>query len=143
MTFNRWRKEGAKDAGPVELRDFCEHLRTAEARGADTLLTAISKAGRSRDWRAAAWILERRYPQDWSLRNEVEIRQNLEADSFREVISEEEITSIMSKIWANDGTFEKLGYVKADKAANGIEKNETVANSNVPGAKTDRPQLRM
>ncbi len=70
MTFNRWKKRGALDDAPPELRDFCDHIAEAEAKAALACVSTISKAGR-RDWRASAWILERRYPEDWGRREYV------------------------------------------------------------------------
>ena len=48
-------------------------LAVAESR----LLDSIREAGRD-DWRASAWILERRYPETWSKRSELQAGGSLE-----------------------------------------------------------------
>ena len=51
----RWRKK---------YKEFAEDLRLAEGAGVMVALMKIEKAA-SRDWRAAAWKLERRYPDSY------------------------------------------------------------------------------
>jgi hypothetical protein len=48
-----------------EFREFCEALRGAEARGAAALLKLIRQSANEGQWRAAAWILERRYREHY------------------------------------------------------------------------------
>lgn len=60
-TFVRWRNEGAHPDAPRHLRDFCHQVRTAESEAAQRLLGLIESAAK-RNWQAAAWMLERRYP---------------------------------------------------------------------------------
>ena len=48
-------------------------LAIAESR----LIDSIREAGRD-DWRASAWILERRYPETWSKRSEVQAAGSVE-----------------------------------------------------------------
>ena len=52
-TLSRWRKRSA---------DFADNLREAEGMGAIGWLAKIEKAAQDGDWKAAAWKLERRYP---------------------------------------------------------------------------------
>jgi hypothetical protein len=58
-TVGRWRK-GLSGAPP----DFAERFHTAEGEGALALMLRIRKASDD-DWRAGAWILEHRYPQEY------------------------------------------------------------------------------
>jgi hypothetical protein len=55
-TFNEWRK-----AKP----EFSEQVSLAEGSGAVTWLAKIEKAASVGTWQAAAWKLERRYPQEY------------------------------------------------------------------------------
>lgn len=55
-TLARWRARYA---------DFAEMLREAEGVGAIGWLARIEQAAKSGDWRAAAWKLERRYPEQY------------------------------------------------------------------------------
>jgi hypothetical protein len=55
-TFNTWRSE--KPA-------FSDAVKAAEAKAAVGWLTKIEDAAKDGAWQAAAWKLERRYPQDY------------------------------------------------------------------------------
>lgn len=55
-TFNEWRK-----AKP----EFSEQVSLAEGMAAFGWLSQIEAAARDGTWQAAAWKLERRYPQDY------------------------------------------------------------------------------
>ena len=61
-TLQRWIQR-AEDGEQkyVEIRDQVEQ---AEALSAQNAVELILKAGH-KDWRAAAWFLERRFPDDW------------------------------------------------------------------------------
>lgn len=53
------------------LRDtaFAEAVARAESQSEITCLTNVRKAGKKEQyWRAAAWVLERRYPEEYALR---------------------------------------------------------------------------
>lgn len=76
-TFNVWRKRGAAELGRVEQQkgrarvrtseqpfvEFYEATKRAEAEAAVTWLERIEQAAQDGVWQAAAWKLERRYPQ--------------------------------------------------------------------------------
>lgn len=55
-TLARWRDRYA---------GFAEKLREAEGQGAIGWLAKIEKSANDGDWRAAAWKLERRYPEQY------------------------------------------------------------------------------
>jgi hypothetical protein len=57
-TFNEWRK-----ADPA----FSDQVKDAEGEGVVELIDIIRQSARE-NWTAAAWILERRYPQDYGRR---------------------------------------------------------------------------
>jgi transcriptional regulator with XRE-family HTH domain len=70
-TLARWRK--GRNGAPA---DFAERIEGAKARGALTNLLAVNRAARGvvdargnvvvpPDWRAAAWLLEHRYPDQY------------------------------------------------------------------------------
>lgn len=63
-TLNRWRRAGDFPGASPELCGFCERLRQAEAQAAERHVSNIEAAGQ-KDWKAAAWFLERRFPEDF------------------------------------------------------------------------------
>jgi len=58
-TFNQWRKTKP---------EFFEMLKEAEGAAAVGWLAKIEKAANDGEWQAAAWKLERRYPDDYGRR---------------------------------------------------------------------------
>lgn len=74
QTFRRWRQqaEHAKEGTPLaRLRD---RLTQAEGRAAIGWLAKIEKAASEGNWQAAAWKLERRYPEDWGRHDRVDLQ---------------------------------------------------------------------
>lgn len=59
-TFHNWMKRGEAEEAPYV--DFFKAIKEAEGEGAYTLLQKINTAA-NESWQAAAWILERRYPE--------------------------------------------------------------------------------
>ena len=51
---------------------FADELTRATAKGEATLVEAI-RAHRYTDWRAAAWLLERRHPERWARRDRLDV----------------------------------------------------------------------
>ncbi len=68
-TFYRWRARGEK-AQRGKFRQFWEAVKKAEAEAEQRLVERILAASRD-SWQAAAWILERRYPDRWGRRDRV------------------------------------------------------------------------
>lgn len=61
--------------------DFAELFDAAVDFAEAVLLNEIRQQGRSRDdWRASAWILERRFPERWALRKEIDMSVNKKGD---------------------------------------------------------------
>lgn len=67
-TFRRWMSEGQEEGeGPyAELR---QAVLAAESRAQMMAMGAIAKAIRDGDWKAAAWMLERRVPEYYAPRS--------------------------------------------------------------------------
>jgi transposase len=65
MTLRQWEKD---------FPEFSDALQNAEAAGQQALLRRIwAAAGTPDRWQAAAWILERRWPQDFARRQALEM----------------------------------------------------------------------
>ena len=71
-TFYLWKQKGAQGNAPVYIR-FLQALKKAEIEGEAAALQEIIKAAKSGTWQAAAWILERRFPDRWSRIQKFEI----------------------------------------------------------------------
>lgn len=65
-TFYRWLKDGEQAKSGVK-RALCDQLKKAESEYKRQLLTTIRAAAleRTQHWTAAAWLLERKYPQEF------------------------------------------------------------------------------
>jgi transposase len=61
-TFYAWSNKPKSE----KQREFSEALKKAEADYKNALLAVIAAAGRERDWKAAAWLLERKYPSEYA-----------------------------------------------------------------------------
>ena len=67
-TLRDWLKRGAD--GDEQFVAFSAAVRQAEAEGAYANLVAITQ---SPDWRARAWILEHRHPEEFGARSKLEL----------------------------------------------------------------------
>jgi hypothetical protein len=64
-TFYEWWRAGAADDGEPELVALRESVEAAKAQGEVRQVAYIATAAQS-NWQAAAWLLERRYPERWA-----------------------------------------------------------------------------
>lgn len=67
-TFYAWVNEPKGQA----QREFSEAIKKAEADYKNALLAIIARDAQERDWKAAAWLLERKYPEEYSRRDRVQ-----------------------------------------------------------------------
>lgn len=71
-TVNSWRESD---------EEFAELFDAAVDYAEAVMLAEIRQQGRAReDWRATAWILERRFPERWALRKEIDMSVNKKSD---------------------------------------------------------------
>jgi transposase len=70
-TFYRWLKAGARGEGK-KLVQFSDAVKRATAESELRDLAVVNRAA-STSWQAAAWKLERKYPDRWGRRDRVEI----------------------------------------------------------------------
>lgn len=64
-TYYRWLQEGEAPDAPAPLREFRESVRAARAEAEVRSVAVIQNASR-KTWQAAAWFLERGFPQHWA-----------------------------------------------------------------------------
>lgn len=70
-TLNNWQNRGQNESAPPEYRQFCQQLRHSQAVAMQVHVSSICDAAK-RDWRAAAWMLERRFPEDFARQQQLE-----------------------------------------------------------------------
>ena len=77
QTFNEWRAGRLFPKGTTadQKREFVEAIEKAEGDAAVQWLAKIEKAASDGEWTAAAWKLERRYPNEYG-RKVVELNGN-------------------------------------------------------------------
>lgn len=70
-TFHDWMKRGTLPGKPnAPHRAFRELVDQARAEGEVALVGRIARASQNGSWAAAAWLLERRYPERWAKASE-------------------------------------------------------------------------
>lgn len=63
-TFYNWIKRG-ENTNSGKYFKFLESVKKAQAKNVLRNVAIIEKAAQEKNWQAAAWILERKYPEDW------------------------------------------------------------------------------
>jgi len=80
-TYHRWRSQGRQDREQgrrTRVARFDADIEAAEARAEEHHIRQITQAaagarGRPGDWKAAAWLLERKYPERYARRTNQEV----------------------------------------------------------------------
>lgn len=68
QTFSTWINHPKTD----NQRELAEELKKAEAEYKNALLAIIAKAAETRDWKAAAFLLERKYPAEYARQDRIQ-----------------------------------------------------------------------
>ncbi|MDI6617883.1 MAG: IS630 transposase-related protein [Clostridiales bacterium] len=71
QTYYNWLKKGEKAHSGLYF-DFVDAIKRAEAEAEMRNVTLIQKAG-STTWQAAAWYLERKHPDKWGKREQMDL----------------------------------------------------------------------
>ena len=71
-TWYRWMQEGEKAKSGLK-RKFYESIKKAEARAVLRNVAKILQASQEGNWQAAAWWLERRYPDEWGRKDKLDM----------------------------------------------------------------------
>lgn len=89
-TFYEWlQRGGAASSGPC--REFSDAIKKAQASAEARDLAVIDAAAQAGVWQAAAWKLERRSPERWSLRVRAAVQEELNSalDHLRKAFASE------------------------------------------------------
>lgn len=93
-TFYDWMNRGKAEPGS-RFAEFSDAVKAAQGASAASAMARIREASENGQWQAAAWILERRFPQHFGRRQQIEhagsIDTNPDADEMAERIA--------SRIW--------------------------------------------
>jgi transposase len=82
-TYYRWLDESGDDG------EWTAEVKAALDFSEAVLLETVKMQGEAKlDWRAAAWILERRFPHRWGQRREVELNVNESTNKGDEMVME-------------------------------------------------------
>lgn len=79
-TMRRWVQKGDAPSAPEPYRSFCTALKSARAAAEVRSVALIQQAATGGTWQAAAWYLERSYPERWG-RTRVEVTGAHDGDS--------------------------------------------------------------
>lgn len=71
-TFYSWKAKGLANKAPIYVQ-FLHELKKAEIEGEAAAINQIVKAAQEGNWTAAAWMLERRFPERWARVQKVEV----------------------------------------------------------------------
>lgn len=105
-TFLNWMKQG-EAATKGEFVDFLDSVQRAVAQGEIASVAKIKRA-EDEDWRAAAWMLERRHPERWAntQKVQVEVRKELSQalDKLEESLPPELYDRVLAVLADDDGS---------------------------------------
>jgi hypothetical protein len=107
-TFNNWMNDGMDKKTQSKI-DFFHAIKKAEAQGAMTNLQMIQKAAMD-DWRASAWVMERRHK--YIKTNQIQVEETHEQDlnrtkTTKEILQEQQLELLKaSKQALNIGSFQ-------------------------------------
>ena len=106
FTFNEWRKNDSA---------FAEKVRRADLEAISRNVDLIQHAAEKGDWRAAAWLLERRCPESFS-KPEIQLNQQIAVKSDND---------IWSRTSASPYSLPKIGLSDAEKQIRMLEDSGT------------------
>jgi hypothetical protein len=99
--------------GVNPYHDWIVGLEQAEAKAESNLVKSIAL---TKDWRAAAFILERRYPEQWGQKIQVEVKRELEKvfTVAEEVLTDEQFVKFLEGVSRIDSQDPASGSAQAE-----------------------------
>lgn len=113
-TLNNWQNRGENESAPPEYRQFCQLLRHSQDVAMQVHFSSICDAAK-RDWRAAAWMRERRYPEDFARHQQLEHSVQDGKPWMPDPNLNHEVLVRMQKQRGIVGIFKKLGGIIQEK----------------------------
>lgn len=71
-TYYEWLRQGQEPGASPELRSFAEDVMQASA-SSEAELVSLIRTSAADDWRAAAFLIERRHPKRWNEKTEQKV----------------------------------------------------------------------
>lgn len=98
QTYDNWKRWGREDNNGREFhelyKEFYERLSKAESYAEGEFLGIIKDAAKAGTWQAAAWYLERKYPEKWGRRERFDGNINIKKKTDVEHLTDEELKAI-------------------------------------------------
>lgn len=109
-TFYKWMKRGEK-AKSGKYFQFVQSVKRAEEKAKAYHLQQIRKASENGSWQASAWYLERKHPQEWGRRQQIDMDANLKADVTTEgtVTIDDRRTQLKNKMKKIEAKYDTTG----------------------------------
>ena len=88
---------------------FAEEVQAAIDFSEAVLLAELKAQGQARqDWRASAWLLERRFPERWGAKRELEVNMKNDSNGIAEVMAMIEQTNHLAQSATDGDTRDEL-----------------------------------
>jgi hypothetical protein len=108
-TLNRWKRRGEGSHAEAKFRQFCHALEKANAKAVQKHVQNISNA--RKDWKASAWILERRFRETFG-KEHVEEKANFWDEDRPE---QYEVLKRMKQQRMNEGFLAEIGDMLTER----------------------------
>lgn len=89
-TYYDWMHKG-EAATSGQYSEFYKYIEMCKAKSEEKLITVITDAADKGDWKPAAWILERRFPDQWGKIDRLDISGKLKTEDETGPLTDEVI----------------------------------------------------
>ncbi|MDM7920622.1 MAG: hypothetical protein QUS12_15895, partial [Methanosarcina sp.] len=79
-TFYNWMRKGEELKSGIYFQ-FFQYIKECQAKAVELHLKLITKAANEGSWQASAWILERRHPEEFGRRENVNVKAEVETQN--------------------------------------------------------------
>jgi transposase len=103
-TFRGWMVKGEQE-GKGDYFEFLRQVRLAEAQAEAERVRLILNAGKYDDWKANAWYLERKYPERWGKKEQLDAKiqsQHTETKEYKieqQIETDPETAELVKQLW--------------------------------------------